>query len=489
MKQILILIAAAGLLSGCVLLESPETMSTLITQNSEKQAAASISSDPAPQNRARAARELGGKRDTPNITLLRNALRDPEPVVREAAAQALRETGDAAATASADALQALQTETNPAAAVAMGWALNGWKTDLAPAVESLKRVLVQKGDPLARYHAALLLRKLVDVELLAPVYVDTLATQIARDARNKPDALLTELIPNNSTVILPLLVEAAKRPDPAGRIAVAHLLHNFKPALSPVERARMMIANPNAIVPDTTLPPAAEQLLLALLKDSDGSVREAATWSARMCEPTPVSAGPLLVAGLSDPVDAVRAESARALVWLITRDRAPAGSLVAIAKLLHDPAPKVRAESALALSQYGKLPADITKALAELANANVEPDAEARRSAAVALGNGASIPERDAALHRALADRDEVVVQRSLASIGMLQLADDKTLQMLAQLTAPVHSLGTRLTALGALNSIGPKAASARSAVQAASADPNPDIQDAAKRTLQRMSE
>lgn len=489
MKQLLIVLIAVAPLTGCVLLESPQQTFDRLSKASDANAAKTVADDPSPQNRARAARDLGGKRDATSIELLRKTLRDSDPSVREAAAQALRETGDAAATASTDVMQALLSETNPAAAVAMGWALNGWKTDLAPAAESLKRALAQKDDPLARYHAALLLRKHATVELLAPVYVDTLETKVAQDARNKPDELLADLIPKNSATILPLLLDAAKSDNPAVRVAIARLLHNFKPEISPSEKVRRMIANPNAPEPDSTLPPDAEKLLLALLKDPDGTVREAAAWAARMCVPTPTSTGPLLLAGLADPVEAVRTESAHALAWLITMNRAPNGALAAVANLLNDPSAKVRAEGAFALSQSGALPADITKSLASRADATQETDAEVRSNAALALGLGANIPERDAALHRGLTDRNEGVVHRSLASIGLTGHADDRTLNIIAQLTAPPHPLGTRLNALGALNSIGPKAKSARPAVLAAAADPNPDIQEMAKRALQRLDE
>jgi len=475
------------MLSGCTMLEVP-TMESLSRKSDEK-AAAAILSDPSPSNRAKAAVELGGNGDPASVELLRKALRDPDPLVREAVAEALRESGDAGKSAEFDLMQVLQNETNAAAAMAEGWTLQRWKVDLRPALPSLLKVVDQKNDARSRYYAAILVSDMVEVSVVAPVYVDTLGTRVAKDARNKPEVLLEEMIPGHSGVVLPLLVSGAESDNPSARIAIAHLLNKFKIRPDPIETMRQLRANSMADVFSSVLPTEAEQLLLKLLVDKDPGVREAAAWSAGMCDPAPNAAGPLLLAALSDESENVRAAAVGSIGPLVAQQRAPAGSLDAMARLLNDPSDKVRADAALALAHIGELNMEITVLLADRVDARVEPDANVRAMSASALSRGVNSPELRGALLRGLRDSNETVVERSLASIGHRGVSDPEMLSEVAARITAANSKGVRLTALGTLRDLGPAAVSMRVQVLAVQAEPDADIREGAAAALTRMDE
>jgi len=481
----LMFVVFAMVLNGCVALQ----MGTMGGHPSQKDNMATALSDPSPQVRRQAVEELGEKGDPASVDLLRKSLNDPDPGVREAIALALREAGDAGREAGGDLLAALQMETNASAAVEMGWTLYRWDTDLRPAHDSLLRVMKQKDDARSRYHGALLSRAWMDVDILVPVYVDTLGTQVAKDARNKPDNLIVELIPEHGKMILPLLVSAATNNNPAARAAIAHLLYQFKPKPDPVAMMRQLMANPSADVHSSVLPAEAEKLLLKLMTDIDRDVREAAMWSAGMCQPAPNAAGPLLLKAMTDTEENVRAAAVGSIGPLVAQQRAPAGSLDAMAKLLNDPSNKVRGEAALALAHIGDLSPEVTRLLTARVDTRVEPDATVRAMAAGALGRGAKIPELRTALLLGLRDNNETVVERSLASIGHSGTSDQEILSEVSARITSAYSKGVRLTALGTLRDLGPAATPVRASVQAVQADQDRDIREAATEVLARMND
>jgi len=459
------------------------------SRSSEDKTGSLVLTDSSPQVRIRAAGELGRKGDPASIDLLRRALVDSDPAVRQAVAEALRDAGDKGKVAESDLVLALQAETNPSAAVAMGWALQRWKSDLRPGLDTFLKVISQKDDVRSRYHAALLIRNLVGVDMVAPVYVDTLGTQVAKDARNKPQELLSDLIPEHANTILPLLAAGAKSGHPDARVEIARLLHHFKPKTDPREIARRLREDPNADVYSSVLPPEAEITLLALLGDEAPEVRAAAAWSAGMCSPAPLATGPLLLAALADTDESVRAAAVLSLGPLVALKRAPRGALKGMEALIDDPSAKVRADTALAIAHLGKLNADTTRKLAARVDAEIEPDANARAMAASALGGGADVPELKAAIVRGLRDSDTSVVERTLSSIGQLQFADKNVLNTVAELTRSESSFGIRLVAIGALSSLGSKASPVYDALVTASVDPDDNIRAAAEFALERIRE
>lgn len=464
-------------------------MTGSMTPSGSADATTKVLSDPSPRERADAAGELGRRRDAQAVDALRQALGDGDASVREAVGYALRDAGDAGRVADPDLRRALQRESDPAAAVAMGWTLKRWDVDLHDVVEPLRKVTEQKNDPRARYHAALIIEDVASADVIAPVFVDTLGTAVAKDSRNKPEDRIIALLPGATDVILPLLASAATNSNPEARAAVARLLFKFKPRIDPLEVSRRLMANPSADVHYTQLPAAAESMMMALLDDSDGSVREAAAWSAGMCEPAPYATAPKLLKLTSDPVPDVRSASASSLARLIPLKKAPDGSLDAIAALLADPVPSVRSDAAQSLAGIGALPPDITRQLCQRVDRASEPDADVRASAANALGWGASIPELGAALLKGMSDPDTTVVERSLSATGMRGTADSETLRVIADLTGAGRDKGVRLTALGALRDLGPKANTVRAAVQAAAADSDSDIRDGASAALSRIDD
>ena len=484
-KQFWILVPL--LLSGCITMETPEQMMERISRQSEEKASAAILSDPSPHERTRAARELGRKGDAASVDLLIKALGDADAMVRAAAAEGLRDAGDAGAKGREPVMAALLAESDPSAVVAMGWALQRWKVDLRPASDVFAGVMSQTNNPRARYHAALLTRSFAEVSVLAPVYVDTLGTKVAQDARNKPDELISDLIPKNGKTLIPFVVAGAESENPATRAEVARLLRKFKPPVDPMERVRQLRENPQADIMKTILPAEVEAALLRLLADPDASVRAAAAWSAGMCDPAPDASVPLLRGLLKDTNEAVRSAAVYAIGPMVVLKRAPKETLDDMSFLIDDESAKVRAAAAHSLAQQGSLPANITKKLALKLDASREPDAYARSMIAAALGSGAKSPEMTTALLKGLKDSDKTVVERTLSSIGQSGVEDADVLTLVADLTRPEADFGIRLNALGALNTLGAKARPVRAHVVAAAGDPNEAIRSAAQFALKNI--
>lgn len=455
------LIAASLLAAGCAMFAMPDLEE--LRRREAEAARTAVRDDPSPVRRAEAAELLGRSGDAGAVPLLVAALADPESTVRRAAAEALRELREVARSAAGEMLAALQREKDPGSAVAMGWALHSWHMDVAPGAPSLRAVLSGR-DPLLRYHAALLLDGVIEVEPVAQVYIDTLGTKVAADARTHPADRLEGLIGSAGDRLLPLLVMASTNAEPVRRAAVAALLGRYKP-----------------------LPAAAEASLIAMLKDPDARVREAAAWACYLCEPMPAAAAGPLIAGLKDASAPVRANCARGVGQLIALGKAPSTALDVLSQALEDSAPDVRAATLSALAHMGPLPKDITFLVAARLDARAEMSADVRAEAANALFRGAHAPEVRAALLRGLDDAAPVVVERSLASIGHLALHDEEVLQRVAERTAPAQPKGFRLLALGALGDIGGKAAPVRAAAERAATDPDGDIREGAARALQRI--
>lgn len=452
---------AAWLLSGCALLEVP----TFEDMRQQQTAAAriAISDAASAPKRAAAAKDLGLSDDPTVQPLLVAALRDPAPEVRTAATRALHDLGGNARAAAPELMAALQAERDPEAAVAMGWQLTRWDADLTPATASLRAVLAQP-DLLWRYHAAVLLSDLVPAAEIIPVYLAAIGTGVADAMRNKPQDLIERRIPFDGAAIWPLLEQAAGDSNAQRRAAAMSLARHYKP-----------------------FPAAGPPLLARGLRDADARVRAAAAWSCLMATPEPEANGSLLKTLLEDPDAEVRANASRALGQLAALGRAPTGSREALGLRMADASPRVREYAANALGSLRDLPAPVVGQITARLDARTEPDATVRAAAAAALGFVKLTPDVQAALRRGFDDVDLTVRERCMATTGHLRISEPEVLQALAARTTPAHSLGERLTALGALRDIGPAARPAREAVLRAQQDPDPNVREGAGYALEQM--
>ncbi|HMO52001.1 MAG TPA: HEAT repeat domain-containing protein [Kiritimatiellia bacterium] len=399
---------------GCAsLMETPEQIAARIERQSNEQAAAAIRSDPDPGQRAKAARRLGDIGDAASVELLRQALRDPEAVVRAAAAHALRDAEANGQAAASDLREVFAGETDPVAAVTMAWTLRRWGSDLSDGVDVLRPILEQTHQPWARYNAALLLRERLDVSEVAPAVIATLGTTVAREARTKPEDLVEQWIARDAAAVMPYVLAGAEDERPATRAAVARLLYRFKPPVDAMDIVRRRMEDPNADIFNTVLPPPVEATLLVLLADPEAEVRAAAAWAATMCGPAPLAAVPALKALLNDADERVRMNAVHALGPVAVAPGGPGEALVLMSEKLSDPSSRVRADTALALANVGPLPEDVTRRIAARLDSRAEVDANVRAHAAAALANGADIPEVEEALTRGLNDPDPTVVERS----------------------------------------------------------------------------
>lgn len=421
-----------------------------------------IRADADAAKRAAAARTLGDGTAS-DLPLLSAALQDTSPRVRRATVDALRKLDETARPAGRDVLSALQMEKDADTAVAMGWLLYRWDVDLQPATASLRAVMAGP-DALYRYHAAQLLQPLVDAREVLPVYVETLGTAIGKNASNKPEALLEELIPSSGAAIWPLLEKAVGDSNAARRAACATLSARFKP-----------------------FPAAGEKLLIAYLQDADPAVRAAAAWSCLMAEPEPIGAGPVLRPLLKDPDPDVRAKAARALGQFAALGRAPAGTVEALGERMSDGSPPVREDTARALQSIRDKPEPVVRQLLARMDPRVETEATVRAAAAAALLYASPTPDVKTALRRGFDDSDETVRERCLSMAGHLRVSDREILEAIAARTGPAYGKGERLNALGALRDLGAAALPVKEAVLRALQDPDPDLREGAGYAAQQM--
>ncbi len=440
-------------LTGCALFHIP-TMEELQRASAE-QARLDVAS-PDAARRAEAVEDLGEEGTAAAMQLIRPALKDGDARVRTAAARALKEAGAEGQVAQADVLACLQAEKDPEAAVAMAWTLKGWQADLAPALPAL-RAVVQQPDHFWRYQAALLMSPYVDVQEVAPVYLDTVGTWAEKNLRNKPVEVLGDLVVSDGPRLVGLLEAAITRSNAQQRAAAAKLFSDYRP-----------------------LPNPGKNVILKLLADPDPMVREAAAHAALMSVPSLDEAGPMLLNMLGDPAATVRAEAASAIGPLVARGVAPAGAMDALAKGMSDPDAGVRESTALALGHVGALPDGVARQLMARLDPWVEPSAEVRATAAAALARAPATDELKKALRQALGDSEEQVRVRAMAAVGHAQLRDPELLAIVLSRTTAATPKGSRLTAIGCLNDLQWKRDDILAALQRLSLDPDADIRDAA---------
>lgn len=447
-------------LTGCTMLEGPTLED--IHQKSVASARRDVTSAD-PVRRAEAVEELGRERSAEVVPQLRAALHDPEPQVRAAAARALKTVGAEGQTAADEMLNALRTEKDPEAALAMGWTLTRWKIDLTPGVASLQAVLARP--PLyGRYQAAMLLEPYVDPLVVAPVYLDTIGTEVEKAANTKPEQCFTGLIPEAGSKLVPLLEAGVYRTNAAQRAAVARLFSAYRP-----------------------LPPQGEAVLLRLFTDRAAPVRAAAAHAALMSEPQPVSTGPGLVKLLGDIDPEVRANAAWAIGPLVARKVAPEGALETLARGMLDDDASVREYTALSLGHVGDLPDPVARRIFECLDPAVETSAAVRATAASALDRAPVTPDLKAALKKGLFDPEAQVRERTLATVGHLQLRDPELLAVVLERTGATQPKGQRLCAIGALNDLSWKRDDVVAALEALSRDADADIREAATFALKQV--
>lgn len=446
--------------AGCAMLQVPtlEDIERRSAENARRDLA-----NPDPARRADAVKELGDEATPEAVALIQPAVKDGDPGVRAAAARALGESGAAGEAARDDLLAALRAEKDPEAAVAQAWILRKWKTDLTPGLAALRGV-IQQPDPFWRYQAALLISPYAEVTEVAPVYLDTVGTWAEKDLRNKPVDVLTELIPEAGARLVPLLESGASRTNARQRAAVAKLFSEYRP-----------------------LPAPGKAVILKLLADPDPVVREAAAHAALMSEPSIEEAGPGLFALLADPVGAVRAEAVNAIGPLVARGVAPKGALEAMGKALSDPEAKVRENAALALGHVGALPPAVADQLMARLDPLVETSAEVRATAAAGLARAPVTDALKKALRRALADAEEQVRIRALATVGHAGVRDPELLAVVLSRTAPLVPKGQRLTAIGCLNDLQWKRDDIVAALGRLALDPDVDIREAAAFAMKQV--
>ncbi len=447
-------------LTGCAMFEIP-TLEDLQRAGAE-QARRDVAS-PDASTRAQAVEDLGEEGTAAAVQLIRPTLNDGEARVRTAAARALKEAGTEGQVAQAELMACLQAEKDPEAAVAMAWTLQGWRADLAPALPAL-RAVVQQPDHLWRYQAALLMSPYVDVQEVAPVYLDTVGTWAEKNLRNKPVDVLEDLVASDGQRLVGLLESALNRTNGRQRAAAAKLFSDYRP-----------------------LPNPGKNVILKLLADPDPVVREAAAHAALMSEPALTEAGPALLHLLGDPVAAVRAEAASAIGPLVARGVAPAGALDALARGMSDADAEVRESTALSLGHVGTLPEAVARQLMARLDPDVESSVDVRATAAAGLARAPATDELKKALRGALGDPEEQVRTRAMATVGHAQLRDPELLAMVLSHTAPAISKGQRLTAIGCLNDLQWNRADIMAALQRLSLDPDPDLRDAATFALKQV--
>lgn len=458
-RNLLLALALLGL-TGCALFEVPTIED--IHRKGVATARREVTS-PDPARRAAAVEDLGDERSAEVVPLLRTALQDPEPRVRAAAARALKTVGTEGQVAETELLGALRTEKDPEAAVAMGWTLTRWKTDLGPGVASLKAVLNQP-DPNWRYQAAMLLEPYVDVLVVAPVYLDTVGTWAEKNANTKPEQCLADLIATDGSKLVGLLEAGVSRTNAAQRAAVARLFSTYRP-----------------------LPPPGETVLLRLFTDRAAPVRAAAAHAALMSEPQPVTFGPGLLKLLGDLDPEVRANAAWAIGPLVARKVAPAGALETLARGMLDDDAKVREYTALSLGHVGDLPDPVARRIFERLDPAVETSVAVRATAAAALDRAPVTPDLKAALKKGLFDPEAQVRERTLATVGHLQLRDPEFLVIVLERTGATQPKGQRLSAIGALNDLSWKRDDVVAALDALSRDVDADVREAAAFAMKQV--
>lgn len=218
---------------------------------------------------------------------------------------------------------------------------------------------------------------------------------------------------------------------------------------------------------------AAPALEKTMREDGRENVRDAA--AAALVRVDPERAVQLALTDLEDSSPAVRRQAAARLAAMasVARQATPA-----LSEALRDGDAQVRSAAELALSKIAPETV-IPRLIRQLRDSSWQN----RRQAAQLLGEaGAAAKPAIPALRAATLDRDSDV--RKAAEMA-LRIVDANIPQLVAQLKSP--SWTSRQEAAQWLGHIGPEARQAAPALEAATADPDPDVSRAAREALRKI--
>lgn len=304
----------------------------------------------------------------------------------------------------------------------------------------------------------------------------------------------------NVPIVLPnLLRELANNMDPAIRRRIISMLPRYR------DRGDEIV----------------NSFRLALTKDADASVREAAALAIPKLDRTAaIALIPDLASALSDEAIGVRATAAQTIGILSQADAQVAlETIPALTSALKDTAAPVRFQSAYALVQMGASAASSAEALADMFLSDREipnrkeaakalaaigpkagpvaeklvrgledPHAEIRQSAAFVLGRIQGDPERVLpALLRAARDTDVSVRCFAVHAIGAYGKSALRTIPELIDILRRDEVADVRLAVIEELASFGADARSALEALRIASKDGRAAIREAALAALKKI--
>ena len=326
----------------------------------------------------------------PALKRLREAMADPDPRVRVAAAKAVWEVSGEAGESLPVVLKALRGKDKDAAEDAAG-ALEAMGPAARPILKELIGLL-ESGSPFEQESAIKVLSKCGRES--APA-VPLLVARLGCRQYGDPDAVGRALY-NIGADAVPALLKAVETADP--------------------ERRRSALAALSSIGPESE---AVVALFIRLLGDGDRDIRKAAADAlGPYCDLT-AAAVPALHRALGDSSAAVRAAAASSLVEAGFRVKGASGPLVAA---LADPDVGVRKAAAYSLRNLWpeESPADeVAAAVAGLRPLLADLDPEVRKNAADTLARyesraAAAVPE----LRKALADEKDEVRRAAIWALG-----------------------------------------------------------------------
>jgi HEAT repeat protein len=224
-----------------------------------------------------------------------------------------------------------------------------------------------------------------------------------------------------------------------------------------------------------------------MAQSDDERLRMTAAWALVILDPETVDTDrilPALVAGLDDPWELVRRECVSALAVLGPRARSTIDRLL---PLLDDPDPLVRAETLVALQRLG---ADVESLLPRLIEGLDDETSDTRYACAYVLGqlgeNARPAVPRLKELLNHRREFDRVVAAWALAKIDPTPATRELAVPlMIGALTNP--SAQVRREAAATLGELGDGRAAVLEALRTALDDPAPEVQQAARRSLEQL--
>jgi HEAT repeat protein len=399
------------------------------------------------EDRAEAARWLGGRKQPEAVAALAKALSDPDATVRQAAASALWSTGKDAVAAKPELQKALNDPVAAVVARAAG-ALASMGVPDKELADAWRRALEGSRDDATAFIAARGLIGIDPPDTLAPPILKWL-TRHAEDAANpKPGRsslddrdsaeaaakALQELLNVDAAPLLPLLDRALQRSPESGRYILG--------ALSGVKK----------------LPPGTVDLALANTRSSDADTRSAAIELAGKVKAEREAARwvPEAIRLLGDRDESVRIQACWALrgVKGLAAEGAPE-----LARLVSsDPSMSVRKSAANALEEIGNAANPVSKA--------------AKVSVAAATKD---------ALVAAMKGKDEDLAAEAVNAYNVLYLDTPEVVTTLADVAVSGASVGARQKALLCLRNRQGQAKSALETIRPLAKSSDSGVADDAK--------